>query len=646
MPTIMGAVAQTPLSLKSLATGLVALVLVGCQEPPEPVKTDVMPAAVDASAEVASSAVTAYPTRLLWGDLHVHSNLSFDAFSFGNKTLTPADTFAFARGDTLTSSGGLEAKLAQPLDFLMVSDHAEFMGVMRELNANNEALLQADVAQRWQKMLADNKLTEVIGDFVGSIARTVDYGSQIPAQFSKDIWREVNESAEEYNNPGTFTALIGYEWTSMIDGRNLHRNVIFRDGPEKTLQHTPYPSTSGRNPEELWAALQDYVDKTSGGVITIPHNGNLSDGLMFAEAQGNGEPMTADYAQLRIRWEPVYEMTQVKGDAEAHPLLSPADPFADFENWDETNIGMDPRDQENKAQSLAHEYARPVLKTGLKLGKELGTNPFKMGMIGSTDAHTSLATADSDNFYGKFLDSEPSVSRLSNRMGGSLWPNRDLAASGYAAVWAKDNTRAEIYDALVRREVYASSGPRIVVRLFAGWNLPADLDKAPDVIEQGYALGVPMGGDLPVAPTGTAGPDFVILAEKDALGAGLDRVQIIKGWLDEAGELHEKIYDVAWAGDRTPDPATGLVAMLASTVDVEKATYDPDSGAASLSAVWRDPDFNAADDAFYYVRVLQVSTPRWTTYDAVRYAAERPTDVPAELQERAYTSPIWYSPQG
>ena len=653
MPAMMGAFAPTPLSLKLLASGLAglaALLLVGCQEPPEPVEAIAAPTADEApeavSSPVAAATVVGTPTRLLWGDLHVHSNLSFDAFSFGNKTLTPADTFAFARGDTLTSSGGLQAKLAQPLDFLMVSDHAEFMGVMRELNADNPALMQADVAQRWKQMLADNKLTEVIGDFVGSIARTVEYGSQIPVQFTKDIWQEVNDSAEEYNNPGTFTALIGYEWTSMIDGRNLHRNVIFRDGPDKTLKHLPYPSTSGRNPEELWAALQAYVDETSGDVITIPHNGNLSDGLMFAEAQGNGEPITDNYAKLRMRWEPVYEMTQVKGDAEAHPLLSPDDPFADFENWDETNIGMDPRDQENKAQSLAHEYARPVLKTGLKLGRELGTNPFKFGMIGSTDAHTSLATADSDNFYGKFKDSEPSVSRLDNKMGGSLWPNRDLAASGYAAVWARDNTRAEIYDALARREVYASSGPRIVVRFFAGWNLPEDLDKAPDVVEQGYALGVPMGGDLPAAPTDTDGPDFVILAEKDALGAGLDRVQVIKGWLDEAGELHEKIYDVAWAGDRTPDPATGLVAMLPSTVDADKATYDADSGATSLSAVWRDPNFNAADDAFYYVRVLQVSTPRWTTYDAVRYAAQRPTDVPAELQERAYTSPIWYTPPG
>ena len=625
-----------------LPAALISLLLIGCQEPPAP-NTDT-PAAEVTQRPVEESLPETTPGQLLWGDLHVHSNLSFDAFSFGNRNLTPSDTFAFAKGEALQSSGGIEAKLARPLDFLMVSDHAEFMGVMRELINNNEALMQGEAAQRWRQLLAENKFTEVIGDFVGSIARTVNYSGSIPVDFTRDIWSQVNAAAEEHNNPGTFTALIGYEWTSMIDGRNLHRNVIFRDGPEKTLKHLPYPSTSGRNPEQLWAALQDYVDETAGDVITIPHNGNLSDGLMFAEAQGNGEPITEDYAKLRMRWEPVYEMTQVKGDSEAHPLLSPDDPFADFENWDETNIGMTPRDQDNKIESLSHEYARPVLKTGLKLGRELGTNPFKFGMIGSTDAHTSLATADSDNFYGKFKDSEPSVNRLDNKMGGSLWPNRDLAASGYAAVWAKANTREEIYDALARREVYASTGPRMAVRFFGGWDLPADFHNAQDVVTRAYDIAVPMGSDLADAPAASTAPHFVVIAERDPLGAGLDRVQVIKGWVDADGNMHEKIYDVAWSGDRTPDAETGLVPLLPSTVNVDTATFDADSGAARLAATWHDPDFDSNSEAFYYVRVLQVSTPRWTTYDAARYDAERPEDVPAELQERAYTSPIWYTP--
>ncbi len=622
------------------------LSLGGCQDATE-TDTAVVAQAPQAEPEsITEDENSSESTQLLWGDLHVHSNLSFDAFSFGNKNLTPADTYAFAAGKKLQSSGGLEAQLERPLDFLMVSDHAEFMGVMRELSRENELLLQAEPAKRWQKLLAENNIPEVINDFVGSIARTVNYGDAIPAAFSKNIWQEVNDAAEEHNKPGEFTALIGYEWTSMIDGRNLHRNVVFRDGPAKTLQHIPYPSTMGRNPEELWAALQSYVDTTAGNVMAIPHNGNLSDGLMFAEAQGNGEPMTEDYARSRMRWEPVYEMTQVKGDSESHPLLSPDDPFADFENWDETNIAMTPREEQGKLESLAHEYARPVLKTGLKLGRELGTNPFKLGMIGSTDAHTSLATADSDNFYGKFFDSEPSIDRLSNKMGGALWPNRNLAASGYAAVWASDNTREAIYDALARREVYASTGPRIAVRFFGGWNLPTDLHREPDLAVRGYEVAVPMGSDLQRAPEGAGAPEFVIIAKKDPLGAGLDRVQVVKGWLGEDGEPKEKIYDVAWSGDRSIDPATGLVPPLPSTVDIAQATYDSKSGAASLATGWQDPDFDAKQEAFYYLRVLQVATPRWTTYDAARYGAALPEDVPAELQERAYTSPIWYTPPG
>jgi len=319
-------------SCSSLALTVLLLSVAGCQDTTETAITPAEPIAEPEALSQAQEPTSVAPTRLLWGDLHVHSNLSFDAFSFGNRNLTPADTFAFASGQALVSSGGLEAQLERPLDFLMVSDHAEFMGVMRELSNNNEVLLKAAPAQRWQGLLQENNIPEIINDFVGSISRTVNYGDAIPSDFSKEIWREVNDAAEAHNKPGQFTALIGYEWTSMIDGRNLHRNVIFGDGPDKTLQHVPYPSTMGRNPEELWQALQDYVDTTSGRVMAIPHNGNLSDGLMFAEAQGTGEPMTEDYAKLRMRWEPVYEMTQVKGGSEAHPLLSPDDPLADFEN--------------------------------------------------------------------------------------------------------------------------------------------------------------------------------------------------------------------------------------------------------------------------------------------------------------------------
>ena len=382
-------------------------------------------------------------TRLLWGDLHVHSNLSFDAFSFGNRTLSPDESFRFAKGQTVRSSGGLMAKLQRPLDFLMVSDHAEYIGVMRELVSGNQQLLNAPFAERWQQYLEADDMAAIVGEFSGSIEGTLEHTNVIPTDFESSIWAEVNSSAEKHNVPGEFTAFVGYEWTSMITGRNLHRNVILRDGPEITLHHKPFSSIDGNDPEMLWDHLQKYFQDTGGRAMTIPHNGNLSNGLMFADTRINGEKITAEYARKRQYWEPIYEVTQIKGDAESHPLLSPTDPFADFENWDETDIAMKPRDPKTLASTLAHEYARPVLKNGLRVEQDIGTNPFRFGMIGSTDSHTSLATADSDNFYGKFLDSEPSIDRLNTKMGGALWDNRKLSASGYAAVWSKKNTRED-----------------------------------------------------------------------------------------------------------------------------------------------------------------------------------------------------------
>ena len=379
--------------------------------------------------------------------------------------------------------------------------------------------------------------------------------------------------------------------------------------------------------------------------MAIPHNGNLSDGAMFAEQTLSGEPLDRAYAETRARWEPVYEVTQIKGDAEAHPLLSPDDEFADYENWDQSDIGANLKPEDKKADMYAHEYARPVLKLGLRLEESLGVNPFKFGLIGSTDSHTTLSTADDDNFFGKFPDSEPSPERMNNTMGGILWPNRHLTASGYAAVWASANTREALFDSLRRREVYASTGPRIVVRFFGGWGYPEDAIDRPDFAAVGYAGGVPMGGDLTAAPDGTA-PSFLVHAAMDPDGASLDRIQIVKGWVAADGSLAERVYDVAWSGDRTVDAQSGRLAAVASTVNVDDATYTNDAGASQLGAVWVDPDFDPATRAIYYVRVLEIPTPRWTTYDAVRYGLELPDDVPAAVQERAYTSPIWYTPAG
>ena len=596
-------------------------------------------------AEAAQDASKNAATKLLWGDLHVHSNLSFDAYSFGNHTLSPDEAFSFARGKNVLSSGGLRARLKHPLDFLMVSDHAEYMGVMRELVKGNQSLLNASFAQRWRQYLDDEDMGAIVGEFSGSIERTLEHTNKIPERFEADVWAEVNAAAEKHNKPGEFTAFIGYEWTSMISGRNLHRNVILGDGPDITLSHKPYSAIDGNDPEMLWDHLQDYTSKTGGRALAIPHNGNLSVGLMFSETRINGKAFSSDYVRKRKRWEPIYEVTQVKGDAESHPLLSPTDRYADFENWDETDILMRPRNPDVLAETLAQEYARPVLKTGMRIERALGANPFQFGMIGSTDSHTSLATADSDNFYGKFLDSEPSVDRLSNRMGGALWENRQLTASGYAAVWAKENSRGEIFDALERKEVYATTGPRIAVRFFGGWDFKNNLHSDPDFVAKAYLTGVPMGGQLQLPKGPVRAPIFLVNAHKDPAGANLDRIQIIKGWLADDGTTRERVYNVAWSGLRTIDPVSGELPSLPSTVNEKKASYENSTGEATLAGLWSDPDFDATQSAFYYLRVLQIMTPRWTSYDAVRYGVQAPADVPGEIQERAYTSPIWYTPE-
>lgn len=598
---------------------------------------------ISAGAMPMGGAKPPQPSQLLWGDLHVHSNLSFDAFAFGNETVSSESAFAFARGEAITTASGLTAQLDRPLDFLLVSDHAEFLGVMRGLTEKDPSLLEAKFAARWLGWLEDEQLPKLLDEFVASIAGEGSPDLIVPEQFAFSVWEHINDVAEAFNEPGTFTAFIGYEWTAMDAGRNLHRNVIFRDGGATVRQFVPFSSTGTSDPEALWNHLEAWTTRTGGEVMAIPHNGNLSDGLMFAEERMNGEPIDGDYVSRRLRWEPVVEMTQVKGDAEAHPLLSPEDPFADFENWDKTNIGGTPKDASKLVDMYSHEYVRPVLQVGLQLQERIGGNPFKFGMIGSTDAHTGMATADSDNYQGKFPDSEASALRLSNKMGGVLWANRDLTASGYAAVWAPANTREAIFDALARKEVYASTGPRIAVRFFGGWALDEAIINRADMIETAYQNGVPMGGDLP--PRTADAPKFILSAQADPEGAALDRVQIVKGWIDQTGARREKIYDVAWSLGRMRDPVTHALPPVASTVDVSAATYDNSQGAQQLTGWWQDPEFDAQEAAVYYARVIEIPTPRWTTYDAARFGVALPSDIPATIQERAYTSPIWYTPE-
>lgn len=462
----------------------------------------------------------------------------------------------------------------------------------------------------------------------------------------RSAWNQITAAADRHNDPGTFTAFIGYEWTTMPGGNNLHRVVMFEDSAEKTGQMLPFSAFDSEDPRDLWRHLQQYEDKTGGRVLAIPHNGNLSNGLMFALTDRQGNPLTRDYAETRSRWEPVVEVTQIKGDGETHPKLSPEDPFADFETWDKGNLtALATKD----AGMLPHEYARSALKLGLAQEAKLGVNPFKFGMIGSSDAHTSLAAIEENNFWGKFSLFEPSPKRAEVVAYKKGKQNKvyDLSvdesvASGYAAVWATENTRSAIFDAIMRRETYASTGPRITLRFFGGWDFDHTDVLSPDYVRRGYSRGVPMGGDLAQAPANRA-PSFMITATRDPAGANLDRVQIVKGWHQEDGTLHEKVYNVAWSDDRSLSSA-GELPPVGNSTNIEDASVTNTIGAPELATVWKDPDFDASQRAFYYVRVLQIPTPRWTVHDEKHFGQHLKTQRPDTIQERAYSSPIWYTP--
>jgi hypothetical protein len=579
-------------------------------------------------------------TRVFWGDLHVHSNYSPDSFAFGNSRLSADDAYRFARGERVRANNGMDAQLRRPLDFLLVADHAEFLGVFPKLMNNSPDFTATALGARWRKTLDETGSLGTVVTEWADMLQDPGYEQELSEPFRRGIWQEAAAAAERNNRPGQFTAFVGYEWTAMVEGNNLHRVVLYRDGAETATRLAPFSALDSRDPEDLWQALERYETVTGGQVMSIPHNGNVSNGLMFAEETLSGEPLDKRYAETRLRWEPVYEVTQVKGDGEAHPFLSPDDEFADFETWDEDNIG---RSVAKRNDMLRHEYGRSALKLGLELERKVGANPYQFGMIGSTDSHTTLATADDDNFWGKFLDSEPGNDRVSNQMGGSLWYNWKLAASGYAAVWAEENTREALFDALERREVYATTGPRIALRFFGGWDYQVADAQAPNLADIGYAKGVPMGGELNREPDAGA-PRFLVHALKDPDGANLDRVQVVKGWLDDEGVAQEKVYDIALSDGRGIDPVTGKAKPLKSTVDIENASYRNSVGAVSLGTVWTDPEFDPRRRAFYYVRVIEIPTPRWTAYDARFFEQQPGEDIPMVTQERVYSSPIWYRP--
>ncbi|MEP4076244.1 DUF3604 domain-containing protein [Haloferula sp.] len=586
-----------------------------------------------------------YPDQVLFGDTHFHTNLSFDAGLIGT-TLDVDAAYRSARGEKVLSNTGQPFQLIRPLDFLIITDHAEMIGLAPMLREGHPALL----ADPWGKTAYERFSSGLEGQqqVFADIIRLATVEGTNP--FSSDeaatsIWLDFLEKAEHYNEPGRFTAMTGFEWTSTPKGDNLHRVVLFGDGFDKTSRTTPFSMFDSEDPEDLWKYLANYEELTGGRTMAIPHNGNLSNGLMFNGLDFNGKPITADYATRRMRWEPLYEMSQIKGDEEAHPYLSPDDEFANFENWDVGNIaGTVPKEK----SMLRYEYARSALQVGLELEGRIGVNPYKFGMMAATDTHTALASSREENYFGKYRATEPSPTRHNNEVIPAKSPDLRIltsqeSAAGLTAVWARENTRRHIFDALNRKEVYATTGTRLRVRLFAGWDFESDDVSRPDFADHGYAGGVPMGGDLIDAPNGKA-PTFMIRALRDPDGANLDRIQIIKGWIDAEGATHERIYDVAVSDGRKIADDGRCKTPVGSTVNLEEASYTNTIGDAVMSAFWQDPEFDPKQGAFYYVRVLEIPTPRWTTHDAVFFKIPRPDRVPASTQDRAYTSPVWYTP--
>lgn len=593
--------------------------------------------------DAAAVAPQGNPDELLWGDIHLHTEYSMDANTFGVR-LSPDDAYRFAKGEAVTASNGMKAQLEAPLDFLMVSDHSDYLGSLVELRNRSPKLLANSTLAEWLRILGLPTRAERLS----LEGRQTEQSN--PAELDADeirgtYWAKTIAAAEEANQPGEFTSFIGFEWTAQDGGRNLHRVVMFRDGAERTLQTLPLSARQTDEPQELWSYLQAYEQKTGGRVLAVAHNGNISNGAMFPlNTLEFGGPMTAEYASARARWEPAYEVTQIKGDGETHPFLSADDDFADYETWDRGDFAGVPKTKD----MLPAEYARSALLRGLTIEQRFGTNPYKMGLIGSTDAHTALAAVDEDNFWGKHsAEMEPGPTRWKDAVGGRgelTVPGWMMASSGYTAVWARENTRAEIWDAFKRREVYATTGPRIRLRFFGGWSFTDADARGADLAATGYVKGVPMGGDLGARAPGKV-PSFLIQALRDPNGASLDRIQVIKGWLDTEGNRKEKVFDVAWSHlDKRKRGADGKPPKIAGNVDMKNATYDDSVGATQLVTMWRDPQFNPRQNAFYYVRVLQIPTPRWTTYDAKRFGIQFPDYVPTITQERAYSSPIWYSP--
>ena len=637
----------------SLLAMLVLLLLVNCKKGDQASTQDKSSSTdqLKASQERDSkSGKATRPENVYFGETHLHTALSFDAGMIG-ATLMPSDGYRFAKGEEVTSNTGQKVKLSRPLDFVVVADHSDNLGFAPDFFAGAPNIVSDPKGKRWYDMTQEGRAAEAFNELLfdvgnGQFPEGLKYKPGNPGYAS--AWETIIVAAEEANEPGVFTAFIGYEWTSMPGGNNIHRNVVYRDGGDKARNRLPYvtaPYDGSDDPRDLWKWMAEYEENTGGRLLAIPHNGNVSNGIMFPYMK---EPYTdrdidKAYAADRIRWEPLYEVTQTKGDGEAHPFLSPNDEFADYYTWDIGNVALT---EAKTDEMLDREYARSALKNGLSIEQKLGVNPYKFGLVGSTDSHLGIPAVEEDNFFGKSATAEPSPDRweevfIQNEKLGLKIVNWEAMASGYAAVWATENTREALFDAMERKETYATTGSRLKVRFFGGWDFvqgDASIDKIADA---GYAKGVPMGGELKKSDQGPS-PTFLVSVLKDPDGANIDRVQIIKGWLDKEGNTHEKVYNVLWSGERQLDK-DGKLPDVGNTVDLSTATYTNTIGATQLIGLWKDPEFDSNQSSFYYVRVLEIPIPRWTAHDVVKYGVKMDEEVPMITQERAYTSPIWYS---
>ena len=610
------------------------------------------------NANVASEAIepqvntniTTYPNNeVFWGNTHLHTSLSSDGFGIGTRLATE-DALRVAIGEEVVSNTGQKAKIHRPLDFIAITDHAEGYGWFKELYDGNEALLDDPKAKEWFELLKKSEngdkdaAAQLLNDIPNSLANntlpTTATDPKIAGPIIKSSWQKANAIVEKYNKPGHFTTLHAYEWTSATGGNNLHRNIIFRDGLDKVDSIIPFSALQSDDPEKLWAFLANYENKTGGKALAIPHNGNISGGEMFGTRK-NGEPYDLDYVTQRNKWEPLYEIMQFKGVGETHPSLSPTDEFANYgiAGWDNGNQTLDIliTPEQRKTQ-----YTRQAWINGLAYETELGVNPFKFGVVSATDSHTAITTMDENNWWGKHVNSEPSAERLheiQKEYNGAIRYDWQYLSGGYTAVWAKSNTREALWDAMKRKETYATTGTRIKLRFFGSMNYGGISLDANNYLDTAYEKGVSMGGDL----QGSGTPEFIVHAVKDPNWANLDRIQIIKVWVDKDGQKHEKIYDVVWSGDRRLD-ANGKVPAVGNTVNLTNATYANTIGANELKTVWKDPDFDPSIAAVYYARVLEIPSPTWRLYDAVKYnISDIPEGAPLSAQERAWSSPIWYN---